>query len=66
MRSVPGKMCHDALVMDPVPVDEALADAWAGLRLALRAAGLRMPVNHSWITAIALGATARIGPCLVT
>jgi predicted nucleic acid-binding protein len=46
-----------ALVLDPVPIDAAVADAWARLRLLLRDAGLRMPVNDSWIaaTALALG-----------
>ena len=34
-----------------------VANAWARLRLVLRDAGLRMPVNDSWIaaTAMALG-----------
>ena len=34
-----------------------VANAWARLRLALRDAGVRMPVNDSWIaaTAMALG-----------
>jgi len=46
-----------ALALDPVPVDERVADAWARLRVALRDRGLRMPVNDSWIaaTAISLG-----------
>lgn len=46
-----------ALVLDPVPIDGAVADAWARLRLLLRDAGKRMPVNDSWIaaTAVALG-----------
>ncbi len=46
-----------ALELDPVPVDGRVADAWARLRVALRVAGLRMPVNDSWIaaTAMALG-----------
>jgi hypothetical protein len=46
-----------ALVLDPVPIDGAVADAWARLRLLLRDAGKRMPVNDSWIaaTALALG-----------
>ena len=46
-----------ALALDPIPVDESVAAAWARLRVALRARGLRMPVNDSWIaaTAIALG-----------
>lgn len=45
------------LDFDPVPVDQAVAEAWARLRVLLRDAGLRMPVNDSWIaaTALALG-----------
>ena len=46
-----------ALALDPVPIDDKVAAAWARLRVELRARGLRMPVNDSWIaaTAIALG-----------
>ena len=46
-----------ALEMDPVPIDQVVAEAWASLRVSLRDLGLRMPVNDSWIaaTAIALG-----------
>ena len=46
-----------ALSLEPVPVDERVAEAWAALRVVLLNAGLRMPVNDSWIaaTAIALG-----------
>ena len=46
-----------ALSLEPIPIDVEVANAWARLRLALRDAGLRMPVNDSWIaaTAIALG-----------
>lgn len=43
-----------ALLLDPLPVDDAVAAAWAGLRLALRDAGVRMPLNDSWIAATAL------------
>lgn len=45
------------LALDPIPIDQAVAEAWATLRLALRDVGLRMGVNDSWIaaTAIALG-----------
>jgi len=43
-----------ALRLDPIPVDEDVAAAWAHLRVALRDAGLRMPVNDSWIAATAL------------
>lgn len=42
------------LTLDPVPVDQHVAAAWAGLRVALRDAGARMPVNDSWIAATAL------------
>ncbi len=47
----------EALAFDPVPVDLPVAEAWARLRLLLRDASLRMPVNDSWIaaTAMALG-----------
>ena len=46
-----------ALELQPIPVDERVADAWARLRILLRDHELRMPVNDSWIaaTAIALG-----------
>lgn len=46
-----------ALELDPIPVDEVVAEAWARLRIVLRDNGLRMPVNDSWIaaTALALG-----------
>jgi predicted nucleic acid-binding protein len=46
-----------AQALDPIPVDEPVADAWARLRILLRDSGQRMPVNDSWIaaTAIALG-----------
>ncbi len=43
-----------ALLLEPLPVDDAVAAAWAGLRLALRDAGVRMPLNDSWIAATAL------------
>ena len=46
-----------ALALDPIPVDDGVAAAWARLRVELRDRNLRMPVNDSWIaaTAIALG-----------
>jgi predicted nucleic acid-binding protein len=40
--------------LDPIPVDRSVAAAWATLRLALREAGRRMPLNDSWIAATAL------------
>jgi len=43
-----------ALALDPLPVDARVAEAWARLRVLLRDAGLRMPVNDSWIAATAM------------
>jgi predicted nucleic acid-binding protein len=43
-----------AAALDPLPIDEGVAHAWATLRLALRDAGQRMPVNDSWIAATAI------------
>ena len=43
-----------ALSLEPIPVDVEVANAWARLRLALRDASLRMPVNDSWIAATAM------------
>src|SRR5207248_207657 len=43
-----------ALALEPVQVDERVADAWARLRVQLRDSGLRMPVNDSWIAATAI------------
>jgi predicted nucleic acid-binding protein len=42
------------LTMDPIPVDEATAGAWAELRVLLRDRGQRKPVNDSWIAATAM------------
>jgi len=43
-----------ALELDPVPIDQAVAETWARLRVSLREYGLRMPVNDSWIAATAM------------
>jgi predicted nucleic acid-binding protein len=43
-----------ALALDPFPVDDNVAEAWARLRVLLRDAGQRMPVNDSWIAATAI------------
>lgn len=40
--------------LDPLPIDQGAAHAWAVLRLALRDQGKRMPVNDSWIAATAI------------
>lgn len=39
---------------EPVPIDRSVASAWAGLRVALRDMGKRMPLNDSWIAATAI------------
>ncbi len=46
-----------ALTLEPIAVDQSVAEAWARLRVVLRDLGKRMPVNDSWIaaTAISLG-----------
>ena len=43
-----------ALTLDPIMVDDRVAEAWARLRVTLRELGLRMPVNDSWIAATAI------------
>lgn len=43
-----------ALELDPVPVDESVAEHWARLRVLLRDSGQRMPVNDSWLAATAM------------
>lgn len=43
-----------AEALEPIPVDRAVATAWAALRIALREAGKRMPLNDSWIAATAI------------
>lgn len=42
-----------AVEQEQVPIDDAVADAWASLRMALGEQGRRMPVNDSWIAATA-------------
>jgi predicted nucleic acid-binding protein len=43
-----------ALALDPLAIDGDVAEAWARLRILLRDAGRKMPVNDSWIAATAL------------
>ena len=43
-----------ALSLDPVDIDDDVAEQWARLRVLLRDAGKRMPVNDSWIAATAM------------
>ncbi|MCU1430831.1 MAG: type toxin-antitoxin system VapC family toxin [Actinomycetia bacterium] len=49
-----------AQALEPIPIDTPVADAWARLRILLRDAGQRMPVNDSWIAATALSLGAAI------
>jgi len=43
-----------AMTLDPISVDDDVAAQWARLRVMLRDAGQRMPVNDSWIAATAM------------
>ncbi|MHB1929847.1 MAG: PIN domain-containing protein [Acidimicrobiales bacterium] len=43
-----------AAALEPLPVDERVAHAWATLRRNLREAGQRLPINDSWIAATAI------------
>ncbi|MDQ3752810.1 MAG: type II toxin-antitoxin system VapC family toxin [Actinomycetota bacterium] len=43
-----------ALALEPISLDGAVAESWARLRLLLRDSQQRMPVNDSWIAATAL------------
>lgn len=45
---------HSATQLDPVPVDEHVAAAWALLRRRLKEAGTKMEINDSWIAATAI------------
>jgi len=44
----------EVLALDPLPVTQPVADAWARLRVELRDGARRMPVNDSWIAATAI------------
>ncbi len=43
-----------ALGLEPLPVDESVASAWARLRVDLRDLDRRMPANDAWIAATAI------------
>jgi len=43
-----------ASMIEPLPVDDDVASAWAGLVARLRSDGKRMPINDSWIAATAI------------
>jgi predicted nucleic acid-binding protein len=44
----------EALALQPLVVDDQVAQAWARLRVLLREREQRMPVNDSWIAATAM------------
>ena len=44
----------EALTLDPLPIDQSVAEAWARLRVLFRDMQKRMPVNDSWIAATAM------------
>lgn len=54
IRALRLRTLQSALGLDPLPVDEQVADAWAEMRLALRDAGRRLTTNDSWIAATAI------------
>jgi predicted nucleic acid-binding protein len=43
-----------AMSLEPVPIDDDVAEQWARLRVQLRDTGQRMSVNDSWIAATAM------------
>jgi predicted nucleic acid-binding protein len=45
---------EQVLELAPVPIDDAVEQAWARLRVALRDTGRRLRVNDSWIAATAM------------
>ena len=44
----------DAMELAPLPIDTAVAEAWAELRITLRESSRSMSVNASWIAATAM------------
>ena len=44
----------EALALDPLPVDQTVAEAWARLRVLLRDMQKQIAVNDSWIAATAM------------
>jgi predicted nucleic acid-binding protein len=45
---------QDAMALEPLPIDERVADAWAEMRVSLRMAARRLGANDSWIAATAI------------
>jgi predicted nucleic acid-binding protein len=51
----------EALALDPLPVDQAVAEAWARLRVLLRDMQKQIAVNDSWIAATAMSLRVPVG-----
>ena len=51
----------EALALDPLPVDQAVAEAWARLRVLLRDMQKQIAVNDSWIAATAMSLGVPVG-----
>jgi len=49
-----------ALALNPIPVDDQVAEAWSRLRLLLRDSGQGMAVNDSWIAATAMSLSVAV------
>ncbi|MGH3586607.1 MAG: type II toxin-antitoxin system VapC family toxin [Pseudonocardia sp.] len=45
---------QSAMALDPFPIDDQVADAWAELRVAMRGTGRKLATNDSWIAATAI------------
>lgn len=54
IRAIRLRTLQAAMALEPLPIDEHVADAWAELRVALRAAARRLDTNDSWIAATAI------------
>ncbi|MGH7881570.1 MAG: type II toxin-antitoxin system VapC family toxin [Candidatus Dormibacteraceae bacterium] len=54
VRAARLRTLSDALALEPLPVDEIVADAWAELRITLREVGRKLPSSDSWIAATAI------------
>lgn len=50
----------EAMALDPVPIDDDVAEQWARLRVLLRDTAQRMPVNDAWIAATAMAMAVSI------
>ncbi len=53
-RTIRLRTLEGALAFEPLLIDQNVADTWAELRVALRAAGRRLDVNDAWIAATAI------------